>query len=197
MVRRDSPRKEAARTCAALRCPRIGTREGACDTGRHDLLARMTSIGVHAGQRVALRDPRPAPGRPLETEYRPRHPLDLRRTVLIQKRGAGDPAMTTSGTVIWRASRTPDGVATLALRETHPGVIRGAAWGPGADWALGQLPALCGAMDEPGCCLHEYVPVRKARRVGVQVDAGECASVKRQPCAASLSSTGVFTSFAP
>ncbi len=110
----------------------------------------MTSIGVQAAPRAASRDPRPDPGRPLETEYRPRHPLDLRRTVLIQRRGAGDPAMTTSGAVIWRASRTPQGVATLAMRETHPGVIRGAAWGPGADWALGQLPALCGAMDEPG-----------------------------------------------
>ncbi len=67
-----------------------------------------------------------------------------RRTVLYQRRGAGDPPMTVAGAVIWRASRTPEGVATLALRETHPGVIRGAAWGPGADWALAQLPALCG-----------------------------------------------------
>jgi len=58
--------------------------------------------------------------------------------------------MTTSGAVIWRASRTPVGIATLALRETPPGVIRGAAWGPGADWALDRLPALCGALDEPG-----------------------------------------------
>ncbi len=88
-------------------------------------------------------------GRPRETEYRPRHPLDLRRTVLPQRRGSHDPTMTTAGAVIWRASRTPDGVATLALRETSPGVVRGAAWGPGAEWALAQLPALCGAEDDP------------------------------------------------
>ncbi|GAA1997928.1 DNA-3-methyladenine glycosylase 2 family protein [Microbacterium pumilum] len=94
-----------------------------------------------------VRDPRPDHGRPIETEYRPRHPLDLGRTLLYQRRGAGDPTMTTSGTVIWRASRTPDGIATLAVRET-PGVIRGAAWGPGAEWALEQLPALCGALDD-------------------------------------------------
>lgn len=57
--------------------------------------------------------------------------------------------MLVDGAVIWRASRTPDGVATLAIRETSPGVIRGAAWGPGAGWALDQLPALCGAEDDP------------------------------------------------
>ena len=76
------------------------------------------------------------------------HPLDLARTVLYQRRGAGDPTMTVAGSVIWRASRTPEGVATLALRETHRGVIRGAAWGPGAEWALAQLPALCGDRDD-------------------------------------------------
>ncbi len=86
--------------------------------------------------------------RPLETEYRPRHPLALHRTVLAQRCGAHDPTMTTHGAVIWRASRTPEGVATLAIRETGGGVIKGAAWGPGAAWALAQLPALCGADDD-------------------------------------------------
>ncbi|MDW4571861.1 DNA-3-methyladenine glycosylase 2 family protein [Microbacterium sp. M3] len=102
------------------------------------------------GPRAApMRDPRPEHDRPLETEYRPRHPLDLNRTVLSQRHGAGDPTMTVSGAVIWRVSRTPAGIATLALRETHPGVIRGAAWGPGREWVLDQLPALCGADDDP------------------------------------------------
>ena len=57
--------------------------------------------------------------------------------------------MTAAGAVIWRASRTPDGIATLALRETsarhrprpRPG-------GPARHWALAQLPALCGARDD-------------------------------------------------
>jgi 3-methyladenine DNA glycosylase/8-oxoguanine DNA glycosylase len=57
--------------------------------------------------------------------------------------------MTRVGSVIWRASRTPEGVATLAIRETKPGELRGAAWGAGAEWALDQLPALCGAHDDP------------------------------------------------
>ena len=101
------------------------------------------------GVRTATRDPRPDAGGPVETVYRPRHPLDVRRTVLWQRRGVGDPTMSVDGTVIWRASRTPEGVATLAVRETAPGVIRGAAWGPGAGWAISQLPALCGAGDDP------------------------------------------------
>ncbi|MFE1664453.1 DNA-3-methyladenine glycosylase family protein [Microbacterium sp. P02] len=85
----------------------------------------------------------------LETEYRPRHPLEMRRAVMYQRHGAGDPTMFEHAGVIWRASRTPLGVATLAIRESTPGVIRGAAWGPGAAWALDQLPALCGAEDDP------------------------------------------------
>jgi len=56
--------------------------------------------------------------------------------------------MTTADAVIWRASRTPQGVATLALRQTAGGSIRAAAWGPGAPWALEQVPALCGAHDD-------------------------------------------------
>jgi 3-methyladenine DNA glycosylase/8-oxoguanine DNA glycosylase len=89
-----------------------------------------------------------ASARPLETEYRPAHPLDLRRVVGVQKRGRNDPAFVVDGPVIWRASRTPRGVATLALRAAPGGAVRGAAWGPGAGWALDQLPALCGAYDD-------------------------------------------------
>ncbi|WP_200826247.1 DNA-3-methyladenine glycosylase family protein [Microbacterium timonense] len=134
---------------------------------------------------AATRDPRPDHGRPLETEYRPRHPLDLRRTVLFQRRGAGDPTMTVSGAVIWRASRTPMGVATLAVRETHPGVIRAAAWGPGREWALAQLPALCGADDDASdfdatrhpliADAHRRNPGLRLSRTGLVFDALACA----------------------
>ena len=71
--------------------------------------------------------------------------------MLYQRRGAGDPTMTIGGAVdLARFSARPQGIATLALRESAPGVIRGAAWGPGAAWALAQLPALCGALDDLG-----------------------------------------------
>lgn len=86
--------------------------------------------------------------RPIETVYRPRHPLNLAATVLFQRRGSHDPTMATAGSVIWRAARTPQGVATLALRGTTDGSVRAAAWGPGAEWALDQVPALCGGRDD-------------------------------------------------
>ncbi|HYP73183.1 MAG TPA: DNA-3-methyladenine glycosylase 2 family protein [Microbacterium sp.] len=95
-----------------------------------------------------MRDPRPTPERPIETEYRPRGPIDAQRAIAMQQRGAHDPAQTTADGVIWRASRTPDGVATLAIRIERTR-IRAAAWGPGAAWALDRLPALCGAEDDP------------------------------------------------
>ncbi len=96
----------------------------------------------------ALRAPGSNQERPLETEYRPRTPIDAARAVRYQQRGAHDPAQLQSGGVIWRATRTPEGIATLAIRVER-GRVRGAAWGPGADWALGQLPALCGDLDDP------------------------------------------------
>jgi hypothetical protein len=86
--------------------------------------------------------------RPIETEYRPPAPIDARRAIAFQQRGAHDPAQTTADGTIWRASRTPDGVATLAISATRHG-IRAAAWGPGSAWALDQLPRLCGAADDP------------------------------------------------
>jgi 3-methyladenine DNA glycosylase/8-oxoguanine DNA glycosylase len=97
----------------------------------------------------AARDPRPVHDRPIEAEYRPPHPLDLARVVLAQRHGAGDPTLTTSGGVFWRTSRTPAGIATLALRAAG-GAVKAAAWGPGAEWALAQVPALCGAHDDAG-----------------------------------------------
>lgn len=89
----------------------------------------------------------PATGPPRTTTYRPSHPLHLFRTVGALMRGPKDPTMLVDGTVLWRASRTPEGVATLALRQTSDGV-HATAWGTGADWALAQLPALCGADDD-------------------------------------------------
>jgi len=134
-------------------------------------LSRIRPLSAGTGSGTP-HDARLDHARPLETEYRPRHPLDLARTVLYQRRGAGDPTMAIGGAVIWRASRTPDGVATLALRESAKGVIRGAAWGPGAAWALDQLPALCGSLDdvsgfEPG--IHPLIADAHHRHPGVRL----------------------------
>lgn len=90
----------------------------------------------------------PGPDR-METEYCPRHPLDLDRVVGFQQRGFSDPTHQRIAGVHWRAMRTPEGIATLALRSAAPGAVRAAAWGPGREWALAHVPALCGAEDDP------------------------------------------------
>lgn len=115
--------------------------------GMTTALRGMPRAGLPAS-RPATREVAPAHAPALETEYRPRAPLDAHRAIMLQKRGAHDPAQTTQGGIIWRASRTPLGVATLAIRVERTR-IRAAAWGPGAAWALEQLPRLCGADDDP------------------------------------------------
>jgi 3-methyladenine DNA glycosylase/8-oxoguanine DNA glycosylase len=65
-------------------------------------------------------------------------------------RGPGDPTMRLrTGTALWRATRTPEGPATLRL-EAMPGYdVAATAWGPGAAWALDGVPALLGEGDDP------------------------------------------------
>ncbi len=77
-------------------------------------------------------------------------PLDLRRTLGIHGRGAGDPTLRfeVSGST-WRATRTPDGPVTL-LVELRDGAARARAWGPGAAWVLDRLEAILGLDDDPG-----------------------------------------------
>ncbi|KNY07831.1 DNA-3-methyladenine glycosylase family protein [Microbacterium sp. GCS4] len=83
----------------------------------------------------------------VESVYRPPHPLDLRRTVGMLRRGPGDPTMMFDGPVIWRTVRTGLGPATLALRSVGA-EIRVSAWGDGAAEALDLVTALCGAEDD-------------------------------------------------
>lgn len=111
----------------------------------------MRSTGVRARQ--APRESPVVADRPIESEYRPARPVDIGRAVSAQRHGRNDPtffatAPLRDGGVVWRASRTPLGVATLALRQSVGGSVRAAAWGPGAEWAIDQLPALCGKLDE-------------------------------------------------
>ncbi|MDQ6910239.1 MAG: DNA-3-methyladenine glycosylase 2 family protein [Actinomycetota bacterium] len=50
-------------------------------------------------------------------------------------------------TGIWRATRTPLGAATTQIQVNH-GALTMRAWGPGAEWAIDNFPALVGALDE-------------------------------------------------
>lgn len=70
-------------------------------------------------------------------------PLDLHRTLAPLGRGPGDRTILFGAGRAWRATRTADGPATLALQ--HAGdELRAEAWGSGADRALADVPALLG-----------------------------------------------------
>jgi 3-methyladenine DNA glycosylase/8-oxoguanine DNA glycosylase len=75
-------------------------------------------------------------------------PLDLHRTLAPLGRGPGDRTLRFAAGRAWRATRTPDGPASLAL--THAGhEVRAEAWGPGADHALHGVPELLGLDQAP------------------------------------------------
>lgn len=73
-------------------------------------------------------------------------PLDLRLTLAPTRAGKGDPSTLLRYDEAFRASRTPDGPATvhLVVRDDE---LAGEAWGDGAEWALHQLPSLVGEDD--------------------------------------------------
>ena len=75
-------------------------------------------------------------------------PIDLAATLSALAHGRGDPTIRFAADGIWRATRTPEGAATLRLRATPGGVVA-AAWGPGAQRVMAELPDLVGATDDP------------------------------------------------
>ena len=80
--------------------------------------------------------------------YPIRHPLDLRLTLAPLRRGPYDPTIRLSTGRAWRATRTADGPASVAL--VHAGdQLRAEAWGPGADRALADIPGLLGLDEDP------------------------------------------------
>lgn len=84
----------------------------------------------------------------IETRYRPRFVCDPWLTMAPLQHGRGDPTTRLSPTTIWRATRTPEGPATLRLSRDGASLMV-AAWGPGVAWALEALPRLLGADDQP------------------------------------------------
>ncbi|MEP6639423.1 MAG: DNA-3-methyladenine glycosylase 2 family protein [Chloroflexota bacterium] len=75
-------------------------------------------------------------------------PLDLVRTLAPLARGPYDPTIRLAPGRAWRAHRTLDGPATVAL--IHAGeTIRAEAWGPGAERALADVPTLLRLDTEP------------------------------------------------
>jgi 3-methyladenine DNA glycosylase/8-oxoguanine DNA glycosylase len=76
-------------------------------------------------------------------------PLDLRLTLAPTRIGRGDPCTRLSSDRALRATRTPEGPATLHLR-VQGDRLDAQAWGPGHRWALDHVPRLVGQHDDGG-----------------------------------------------
>ncbi|MFD9124310.1 DNA-3-methyladenine glycosylase family protein [Kitasatospora sp. NPDC059571] len=97
--------------------------------------------------------------------WRPPYPLDLAAVISPLRRGAGDPTIRTDAGTVWRASRTPAGLGTLRITEWRAeGAVAAAAWGPGAEWLLEQMPAMLGANDDPDDLLLPPGKLRDVQR---------------------------------
>jgi len=88
------------------------------------------------------------------------HPVLLRPTFNLHRRGPGDPTHRRVGDLMLRATRTPAGPALIKI-IVSAGRITARAWGEGAGWALDQLPRLAGAEDDPG----EFRPLPRHPRL--------------------------------
>ncbi|WP_240675125.1 DNA-3-methyladenine glycosylase family protein [Cellulomonas endophytica] len=108
---------------------------------------------------------RPDDAAPREALYAPDHPLDVRRTTALLRRGAADPAWRVAPDgALWQATLTPAGPATRRLETTRHGV-RVHAWGPGAEHAVAGVPDLLGARDAShGLPAHLHPLVHAAHR---------------------------------
>jgi endonuclease III len=86
-------------------------------------------------------------------------PLDLGLTLGPIGRGA---LLQLADGEAWRATQTPEGVATVHLKHTGAGV-EVEAWGAGAAWAAGQAAALCGEEDDDAGFTTDHPLLREVR----------------------------------
>ena len=105
------------------------------------------------------------PVRERTTEISTQVPLDLARTLFPLRRGTGDPTMRIEPGSAWRATRTPDGPATIHLSFTpSESALRVEAWGPGAEWALERAGALAGLDDDVSGFRPQHEILRRLHR---------------------------------
>ena len=100
-----------------------------------------------------------------ERTWTPPEPYDLLGSLDVLRRGPYDPACRrTADGALWRATRTPQGPATLRVRREGDGRVRATAWGPGAEWALETLPGFLGAQDDPAAFVPRHRLVAESLR---------------------------------
>ena len=114
----------------------------------------------------------PLPGVTAERcTYEADRPVHLRLTLGPLRHGRDDPTCRFAADGVWRATRTPDGPATLRLRAQGAADPTGCsrqidlwAWGPGAGWALERAPGLLGAADDDRALVTDHPLVSRLRR---------------------------------
>lgn len=98
-------------------------------------------------------------------------PLDLRLTLALTRIGRGDPCTRLRSDQAFRASRTPEGPATVHL-VVDGDELGAEAWGEGATWLLDQLPILVGEADvDDFVTSHPLVADLHRRMSGLRVGA--------------------------
>jgi 3-methyladenine DNA glycosylase/8-oxoguanine DNA glycosylase len=91
-------------------------------------------------------------------------PLDLFRTLFPLRRGTGDPTFRIDGSSgVW-TTRTPDGPATVAVRQTRADRVEATAEGPGRDVGLERAPGVIGALDDPSAFVPDDALLRRLVR---------------------------------
>lgn len=76
-------------------------------------------------------------------------PIDLARTLSAFRVGGSDPSMRIDHSGVWRATRTPEGPATLHVVPVDgTATFEVTTWGPGADWVAARAARLIGAIDD-------------------------------------------------
>ena len=82
-------------------------------------------------------------------------PIDLGLTLGPIAHGRGDPTIRFGADGIWRATRTPNGAASMRLKAVEGGV-EVSAWGPGAADAVSGAADLVGANDDPDALVPQH-----------------------------------------
>ncbi len=106
------------------------------------------------------------------TVWRPRHPVDIRRTLSPLSRGRADPTHTVDAAgALWRTTRTVDGPATYRLEQRGLYEITCTAWGPGSERVLAGLADLLGGRDlgEGFAPAHPLLAASHARHPGLRI----------------------------
>ena len=86
-------------------------------------------------------------------------PFLPRATLGPLMRGRGDPTMKMDARSCVRATRTPEGPATVSM-VFEPGGATCEAWGDGSQWLLQNVPSLLGINDQPGLFAPTDQPLR-------------------------------------